>query len=350
MGTESLRVAVLGASGYTGLEVLRLVLRHPRLTLAVATSEQRAGMPIGDAFPPLRALTDVRFEALDAASVPGRADVAFSCLHAGVAALAVTTLRKAGIPVVDLSADFRFSDLATYEATYGKHAAPELVGQATFGLPELHRAEIARAQLVAAAGCHVTSALLALTPFLRADVVEHGPPIVVDTKTGVSGAGRTLDEGYLFAELDGNVRAYKVATHRHAPEMEQEASLVAGRPVGITFVPHLLPVVRGLAAAAYLRPRRKLSAADAREILVETYRNDPFVRVLPSGEPPSLQAVRGSNFCDVSAFVDERHGTLIALAALDNLVKGASGQMVQCLNLMQGWPETTGLLEAPLVP
>jgi N-acetyl-gamma-glutamyl-phosphate reductase len=350
MSTDTLRVAVLGASGYTGLEVLRLVLRHPRLTLAIATSEQRAGVPVGDAFPALRALTDVRFEALDAASVPGRADVAFSCLHAGVAALAVTTLRKAGLPVVDLSADFRFSDLATYESAYGKHKAPELVGQAVFGLPELHRAEIARAGLVAAAGCHVTSALLAMVPFLRADLVEHEPAVVVDTKTGVSGAGRTLDEGYLFSELDGNLRAYKVASHRHAPEMEQEASLAAGRPVAITFVPHLLPVVRGLAASVYLRPKRKLSAEDARAVLADAYRADPFVRVLPVGEVPSLQSVRGSNFCDVAAFVDERNGTLIALATLDNLVKGASGQMVQCLNLMQGWPETLGLLEAPLVP
>jgi N-acetyl-gamma-glutamyl-phosphate reductase len=349
MGSEALRVAVLGASGYSGLELLRLVLRHPRLELAVATSEQRAGRPIGDAFPSLRALTGVAFEALDPKTIPGRADVVFSCLHHGTAAAAVTALRKAGLPVVDLSADFRLRDLSAYETWYGKHKEPALFGQAVFGIPELHRDELAGAQLVAAAGCYVTTALLAMVPFLRAGLVEPGP-VIVDAKSGVSGAGRTLDDGYLFAELDGNVRAYKVANHRHVAEMEQEASLAAGRDVGITFVPQLLPVVRGIAASVYLRTSEKLTTVSANAILAQAYRSDPFVRVLPAGEAPSLAAVRGSNFCDVSAFVDARHGTLIALATLDNLVKGASGQMVQCLNLMQGWPETLGLLEAPLVP
>ena len=349
MGSESLRVAVLGASGYSGLELLRLVLRHPRLELAVATSEQRAGRPVGDAFPSLRGLTNVAFEALDADAIPGRADVAMSCLHHGTAAVAVTKLRKAGLPVVDLSADFRLSDLAAYETWYGKHKEPALFGQSVFGIPELHREAIAGSQLVAAAGCYVTTALLAMVPFLRAGLVEPGP-VIVDAKSGVSGAGRTLDDGYLFAELDGNVRAYKVANHRHVAEMEQEASLAAGRAVGITFVPQLLPVVRGIAASVYLRPAQKLTTESASAILAEAYRNEPFVRAIPAGEAPSLQAVRGSNFCDVSAFVDERNGTLIALATLDNLVKGAAGQMVQCLNVMMGWDETLGLLEAPLVP
>jgi N-acetyl-gamma-glutamyl-phosphate reductase len=195
----------------------------------------------------------------------------------------------------------------------------------------------------------VTTALLAMVPFLRAGLVEPGP-VIVDAKSGVSGAGRTLDDGYLFAELDGNVRAYKVANHRHVAEMEQEASLAAGRAVGITFVPQLLPVVRGIAASVYLPTKRKLTTESANAILAEAWAGEPFVRVLPAGEAPSLQAVRGSNFCDVSAFVDARHGTLIALATLDNLVKGAAGQMVQCLNVMMGWDETLGLLEAPLVP
>src|SRR5262245_55977207 len=346
MGADTLRVAVLGASGYSGLELVRLVLRHPRLALVAATSEQRAGQPIGEAFPALRGLSDVKLEALDAGAIAGRVDVAFSCLHHGTAAPAVTTLRKAGVPVVDLSADFRLRDFAAYERWYGPHKAPELFGRAVYGIPELHRAELRGAGLVAAAGCYVTTALLAMVPFLRQRLVEPGP-VIVDAKSGVSGAGRTLDEGYLFAELDGNVRAYKVASHRHVAEMEQEASLAAGRAVGITFVPQLLPVIRGIAASVYLRPARKLTTASAHGVLAEAYRGEPFVRVLPAGEAPSLQAVRGSNFCDVSAFVDERNGTLIALATLDNLVKGASGQMIQCLNVMMGWDETLGLLEAP---
>ena len=349
MSTDRLRVAVLGASGYAGLELLRIVLRHPRLELAAITSEQRAGRPLGEAFPSLRGLSPLRYEALEAERLAGRVDAVFSCLHHGTAAPAVTALRKAGLPVVDLSADFRLRELAAYEQWYGPHKAPELFGAAVFGIPELHREAMRGAGLVAAAGCYVTAALLPMLPFLRAGLVLPGP-VIVDAKSGVSGAGRSLEDKYLFAELDGNVQAYKVASHRHVAEMEQEASLAAGRPVGVTFVPQLLPVIRGIAASVYLRPAAPLTTEDARAVLAEAYREDFFVRVLPAGEAPALQSVRGSNFCDVAAFVDPRHGTLVALATLDNLVKGASGQMVQCLNCMMGWPETLGLLEAPLVP
>jgi N-acetyl-gamma-glutamyl-phosphate reductase len=349
VSADTLRVAVLGASGYSGLELLRIVLRHPRLELAVATSEQRAGVPVGEAFPSLRGLVSRPFEALAPEALPGRVDVAFSCLHHGTAAPAVTALREAGIPVVDLSADFRLRDLATYEHWYGPHKEPRLFGQAVFGIPELHRAELRGAGLVAAAGCYPTSTLLPLVPFLRAGLVEPGP-VIVDAKSGVSGAGRKLEDPYLFAELDGNVKAYGVANHRHVAEMEQEASLAAGRPVAVTFVPQLLPTIRGIATSVYLRPNARLTTEDARAVLADAWRDEPFVRVLPAGEAPSLQSVRGSNFCDVAAFVDPRHGTLVALATLDNLVKGAAGQMVQCLNAMQGWPETLGLLEAPLAP
>jgi N-acetyl-gamma-glutamyl-phosphate reductase len=344
-----MRVAILGASGYTGLELLRIVLRHPRLEPVVVTSEQRAGRPVGEAFPALRGLAELRFEALDPEKIVGRVDAAFSCLHAGTSGRAVAVLRKAGLPVVDLSADFRFRDPAVYTACYGAHPAPEWFGQAVYGVPELHRDELRGASFAAGAGCHATAALLPLAPFLRAGLVANGP-VIVDSKTGVSGAGRTQEDRYLFAELDGNVQAYRVAAHRHGPEIEQEASLAAGRPVGVTFVPQLLPVIRGIAASVYLRPQARLSAADARAVLAEAYRGEPFVRVLPLGEAPSLAAVRGSNFCDVAAFVDERHGTLVVLSALDNLVKGASGQLVQCLNLMLGFDEREGLLEAPLAP
>ncbi len=344
-----MRVAILGASGYTGLELLRIVLRHPRLELAVATSEQRAGRPIGEAFPAFRGLTSASFEALDAAKIAPRVDAAFACLHDGVSAPAVAVLRKAGVPVVDLSAAFRFSDPAVYAAWYGEHEAPELFGQAVYGIPELHREAMRGAGLVAGAGCHATAAILALAPFLRAELALAGP-VIVESKSGVSGAGRTREDRYLFAELDENVQAYKVAAHRHAPEIEQEASLVAGRPVDVTLVPQLLPLTRGIAVSVYLRPSAPLTTQDAHAVLARAYHSEPFVRVLPAGEAPSLAAVRGSNFCDVAAFVDERHGTLIVLATLDNLVKGASGQMVQCLNAMLGFDEREGLCEAPLAP
>jgi N-acetyl-gamma-glutamyl-phosphate reductase len=345
-----LRVAVVGASGYTGLELLRILARHPRVELVAVTSEQRAGTPVGRAFPSLAGLIELDLEAASPAALAGRADVAFTCLPHAASAPAVRDLRKAGIAVIDLSADFRLRDPEAYRRAYGEHGAPELFGQAVYGLPELHRTELPGAEFVAAPGCYPTSVLLPLAPFLREGLVETDA-IVADCKSGVSGAGRKADVAYLFAEVDENVFAYKVGgAHRHVPEMEQEASLAAGREVRIAFTPQLLPVIRGIATSVYARPTRKLTTADARAVLDRAYRAEPFVRVLPEGATPSLQSVRGANFCDVTAVVDERTGLLVLLSALDNLVKGASGQAVQCLNAMRGWPETEGLREAPLVP
>jgi len=347
-----MRVAVLGASGYTGLELLRILLRHPRFELAALTSEQRAGQPVGDAFPSLRGQLALAFESAAAPErLAGSIELAFAALPHAASAPAVAALRRAGVAVADLSADFRLRDLDLYREWYGEHPAPDLVraGEAVYGLPELYRERLRGASLVACPGCYPTSVLLPLAPFLRERLVETRG-IAIDSKSGVSGAGRKLDAEYLFAELDGNPHAYKVARHRHAPEIEQEASALAGEPVRVTFVPHLLPTVRGMLTSIYLRPRRPLSAARAREVLIEAYRHERFVRVLPAGETPSLAAVRGSNFCDVAAFADERNGTLVLLSALDNLGKGASAQAIQCANLMRGLPEETGLREAPWVP
>ncbi|MDX1649487.1 MAG: N-acetyl-gamma-glutamyl-phosphate reductase, partial [Myxococcota bacterium] len=330
-----MRVAIVGASGYTGLELLRWVRRHPELELEAVTSEQRAGRPVGEAFPPLRALVDLRFEALDPERLAGRVDAAFAALPHAASAPAVAALRKAGVKVVDLSADFRLRDPEVYRAWYGEHGAPELFGKAVYGLPELHREALRGAELVAAPGCYPTSALIPLAPFLREGMLAEGP-IFVDSKSGVSGAGRKVDEAFLYAELEGNAKAYKVTTHRHAPEIGQEASALAGRPVAVTFVPHLIPVVRGILTSVLVRPARTLQPGEARELLAATYADSPFVRVLPEGETPSLTAVRGSNFCDVGAFLDDRAGTLVLLSAVDNLVKGAGGQAIQCLNLMEG--------------
>jgi len=345
-----MKVAVVGASGYTGLELLRILLRHPELEIAAVTSEQRAGQPVGEAFPALRGRLDLAFEPADPSAIAGRVELAFTALPHAASAPSVRTLREAGVAVVDLSADFRLHDLATYERWYGAHAAPELVGSAVYGLPELHRDALRGAALVASAGCYPTSALLPLAPLLRAGLVEP-TGLHVDSKSGVSGAGRKLDPGYLFAELEGNCRAYKPGyDHRHAPEIEQEAALVAGGEVRLSFVPHLLPTTRGIVTSVYARPRGEVSLATAREVLCDAYAGERFVRVLPEGETPSLQAVRGSNYCDVAVVVDARNDTVILLSALDNLVKGASGQAVQCANLMCGLPEDAGLLEAPILP
>lgn len=346
-----MRVGVFGASGYAGLELLRFLLRHPRFELAAVTSEQRAGQPVGEAFPALRGRLDLRFDAADPERLAAERDLelAFTALPHAASAPTVASLRRAGVAVADISADFRLHDLATYEAWYGPHAAPEWVGKAVYGLPELHRDELRGAELVACAGCYPTGALLPLAPFLRAGLVEPSG-IVVDAKSGVSGAGRKLDAAFLFAELDENARAYKVAAHRHGPEIEQEASAAAGEAVSLTFVPHLIPTIRGIVTSVYCRPKQALSAADARAILEDAYRDERFVRVLPEGETPSLAAVRGTNFCDVAAFADERNATLVLLSSLDNLVKGASGQALQCAHLMKGLPEETGLLETALLP
>lgn len=345
-----MKIAVIGASGYTGLELLRLVVRHPRLELVAATSEQRAGQTVGAAFPALAGLVDLVFERNDPGALVGRIDLAFAALPHAASAPTVAALHKAGIPVVDLSADFRLRDPAVYEAAYGDHGAPALFGQAVYGLPERYRRELAGARLVAAPGCYPTSVLLPLLPFLDRGWLETGS-LWVDSKSGVSGAGRKLEADYLFAELDGNCRAYKPGgEHRHVPEMEQEAGLAAGAPVRISFVPHLLPTIRGIVTTIHARPTRPVDTAAARALLREAYDPEPFVRLLPEGTLPSLAAVRGSNFCDVAAVADPRTGSLLLFSALDNLVKGAGGQAVQCVNAMQGWPETEGLLEAPLVP
>ena len=292
----------------------------------------------------------LHFEAADGSSLAGRAELAFAALPHAASAPQVAALRKGGAAVVDLSADFRLPDREVYEAWYGPHKAPELLGQAVYGLPELYREALPAAELVAAPGCYPTSVLLPLVPFLREGAVDP-VSIHIDAKSGVSGAGRKLDPGYLFAELEGNAHAYAAGgVHRHVPEIEQEASAAAGEAVRVAFVPQLIPTIRGILTTQYLRPRGSLDAASARRILEAAYADEPFVRVLPEGALPSLASVRGSNFCDVQVLVDARTGSLILLSALDNLVKGAAGQGVQCMNLMRGLPETTGLREAPVLP
>ncbi|MCH2170084.1 N-acetyl-gamma-glutamyl-phosphate reductase [Myxococcota bacterium] len=345
-----MRVAVIGASGYTGLELIRILSRHPQFEISVATSEQRAGQAVGAAFPSLGGILDLDFEANDPERVAQRVDFAFTALPHGASAPAVASLRKAGVPVADLSADFRIRDVGTYEASYGSHGAPEWLDSAVYGLPELYRESLAATDLAAVAGCYPTSVLLPLVPLLRAGMLEPGH-LMVDSKSGVSGAGRKLEADYLFAELEGDCRAYQVGgVHRHVPEMEQEAGAAAGAAACITFVPHLLPTTRGIATSIYARPVGGLSAARAREVLLDAYAQERFVRVLPEGQAPRLSSVKGSNYCDVAAFADERTGTLILLSTLDNLVKGAAGQAVQCANLMCGFPEDQGLLEVPIAP
>lgn len=345
-----MKVAVVGASGYTGLELLRILLRHPELEIAAVTSEQRAGRAVGEAFAPLRGQLDLAFEANDPQALLGRVELAFTALPHAASAPTVKALREGGVTVVDLSADFRLRDLAVYEQWYGAHPAAELFEEAVYGLPELHRAALPGAKLVAAPGCYPTGALLPLAPLVREGLVETRG-IHIDSKSGVSGAGRKASEDLLLAELDGNFKAYNAGyAHRHAPEIEQEASLAASDEVRVSFVPHLLPTTRGIGTSVYLRPQGGADFAAARAALEAAYASEPFVRMLPEGEFPTLQSVRGTNFCDVALVEDAHNDTWIALSTIDNLGKGASGQAVQCANAIFGWPETLGLLDTAVLP
>lgn len=342
------RVSIIGASGYGGGELVRLLVGHPHVALAHLTAESRKAEAYGEVFPNLRGFVAHVTEDADLAAIGADSDVVFISLPNGMAMTMVPALGP-GMKVIDLGADFRFRDPATYAVWYkAEHASPALLDEAVYGQPELHRERLRAARIVGNPGCYPTAALIAIAPFLRAGVVVR-EGVIVDAKSGVSGAGRGASLGTHFSEVNENVKPYNVAAHRHAPEIEQELSALCGGPVSVSFVPHLIPMTRGILATAYLRLARPLTTADAEELLTAAYAAEPFVRVLPAGLPQT-KATCGSNYCDVAVRVDARAGVLIAMAALDNLVKGASGQAIQNMNIMCGFPEDAGLREPPLYP
>ena len=345
------RVAILGATGYTGAELVRLLLGHPGVTIAgVYAREERAGGALADALPSLAGVTDLVLQAFDPARVAAVADFAFCALPHGASATAVRDLLAAGMRVLDLSADFRLREASDYATWYGAHPCPELLADAVYGLPELHRASIAGARLVAVPGCYPTSATLALAPVLARVLVEP-VGLVVDSKSGVSGAGRTPTKSTHLPETAEGLRAYKVAgTHRHTPEIEQELSRVAGTKVTLTFTPHLAPMTRGILTTAYAMARGAVTTDACEAAARELYVGSPSVRVLSKGQLPDTLHVRGSNFAHLAYAVDDRTGRVLCFAALDNLVKGAAGQAVQCLNIMMGRPEGEAISGAPVFP
>jgi N-acetyl-gamma-glutamyl-phosphate reductase len=342
------RVSIIGASGYGGGELVRLLAAHPDVELAHLTAETRRGEPYGEVFPNLRGIVPHVTEEADPAAIAADSDVVFFALPNGVP-MTVAPALGPRVKIVDLGADFRFRDPATYATWYkADHASPGLLAEAVYGQPELHREAIRTARIVGNPGCYPTAALIAAAPFVRAGLVERDG-IVVDAKSGVSGAGRGVSAGTHFSEVNENVRPYNVAAHRHAPEIEQELAALAGAPMTVTFVPHLIPMTRGILATVYMRLAHGVTAAEAEGLLREAYAQEPFVRVLPGGLPQT-KATFGSNYCDVAVRVDARARLLIAMAAIDNLVKGASGQAIQNMNLMCGLPERRGLEGAPLYP
>lgn len=347
----TVRVSVIGASGYGGAEAVRLLATHPEVRLAHVTAETQRGKAIADLYPNLRGFVDLETEAADAALIGKDSDVVIVSLPSGASAAFVPELLERGARVIDVGADFRLRDGSLYPIWYKfEHAAPRYLAEAAYGLTEWHRDEIRGARLVADPGCYPAAALIALAPLVRAGAVAR-EGIVIDAKSGVSGAGRGgASGGFGYAESNEDVSAYNVPSHNHTAEIEQELSAQAGGEVRVTFVPHLIPMTRGILTTAYARLVRPLDAAQAASLYREAYTEAPFVRLLPEGALPHTKATMGSNYCDVAVRVNPRTGTAIAIAALDNLGKGAAGQAVQNLNVMCGWDETLGLRAPGLYP
>ncbi|MBI2204121.1 MAG: N-acetyl-gamma-glutamyl-phosphate reductase [Candidatus Rokubacteria bacterium] len=347
------RVAVAGASGYMGAELLRLLLVHPRVELTGVTSERLAGERLDRSFPHLRGLTDLEFHDLRPEWLADVADIVFLALPHMESQRAVPGLRAAGRKVIDLSADYRLRDATDYVTWYkAAHIDPAGLGEAVYGLPELHRKAIAGASLVANPGCYPAGAVLATAPLFRNGLARLDG-VVIDGKSGVTGAGaqgRKVDPMYLFTEANENVQAYGLASHRHTPEIEQELSLLAGAALKVSFTPHLVPLNRGLFTTASVVLASPLSTADLTAVYREVYAGEPFVRVLGDGDRPTTRAVVGSNYCDVAIVADTRTGRAVCVSALDNLGKGGSSNGVQNLNILCGWPERTGLEAAPVYP
>ena len=340
------RVAVVGATGYAGAELVRILSGHPDVQLTLLTSRQYQGMAFDQIYPALNGLVSLTCETYSAKRVCDQADVVFTALPHKLPMDIVPELLRNAKRVVDLSADFRFQTLQRYEAHYQPHAAADLLQQAVYGLSEVYADKIRGANLVGNPGCYPTSTLLPLVPLIKTDLIDR-QSIVVDAKSGVSGAGRSPSLTTLFSEVNESFKAYKVAEHRHNPEMEEVLSCEAGEPVQLTFVPHLVPMTRGMQTTIYAGLRQDTTLEEVREILQHYYQGRVFVRILSSTRVPDALHVKGTNFCDIGVHIDQRTGRLILLSAIDNLVKGAAGQAVQNMNLMLGLKETTGLMGVP---
>ena len=344
-----LKAAIMGGSGYTGVELMRLIANHPDLELSAVSSRQYQGQKVDSLFGALQGRVDLEFCAPDPKALASGSDLVFLAVPHKTAMESAGPLLDAGAKVVDLSADFRLRDQTVYEAWYCPHCAPELISQAVYGLPEFYRQEVAEARLVANPGCYVTSVLIPLLPLLRGRLIEP-QGIIANSASGVSGAGRKAKVGFLHTEVHDNFKPYAVEGHRHTPEMEQELSLAAGEPVRLCFTPHLLPMDRGILSTIYVRGLEGADARDMMQAWQEAYQDEPFVRVLEPGRLPATKEVRGTNAVALGLATDPRSGIIKIFSALDNITKGASGQALQNANLMLGLDETAGLMDLALTP
>lgn len=341
-----IKVGIVGGTGYTGVELLRLLALHPQVSLQAITSRADAGTSVSQMFPSLRGLVDLQFVHPEEAHLD-QCDLVFFATPNGIAMQQTRALLAAGVKVIDLAADFRLQDIASWEKWYGmKHACPDLVSEAVYGLPEINREKIRSARLIANPGCYPTAVQLGFIPLLESDAIESGS-LIADAKSGVSGAGRKAEIPTLFAEAGDNFKAYGVPGHRHLPEIRQGLARVHGAEVGLTFVPHLTPLIRGIHATLYGRLKKDI---DLQSLFEQRYANEPFVDVMPAGSHPETRSVRGSNRCRIAIHRPQGGDTVVVLSVIDNLVKGAAGQAVQNMNIMFGFPENMALNIVPLLP
>ena len=341
-----IRAGIVGGTGYTGVELLRLLAKHEGVELKAITSRGDAGTRVSDMFPSLRGRVDMEFVSPSAEAL-ANCDVVFFATPNGIAMKEARALLDAGIRVIDLAADFRIRDVAVWEKWYGmQHASPELLDDAVYGLPEVNRDRIAKAKLVANPGCYPTAVQLGFLPLVEAGLIDVDH-LIADAKSGVSGAGKKAEIGFLFSESSDNFKAYGVAGHRHLPEIRQGLSIAAKREVGLTFVPHLTPLIRGIHATLYARLTKD---ADLQQLFESRYREEPFVDVMPSGSHPETRSVRGANVCRIAVHKPQGSDTVVVLSVIDNLVKGAAGQAVQNMNIMFGLPEASGIDIVPILP
>lgn len=341
-----IRVGIVGGTGYTGVELLRLLAGHPAVELQVITSRSEAGTAVSALFPNLRGFVDLAYSAPDPASLR-RCQLVFFATPNGTAMTLARELLGAGVRVIDLAADFRLRDPAQWQQWYGvPHACPELLEESVYGLPEMNRRQLRDARLVANPGCYPTAVTLGFLPLVEAGVVDAGH-LIADAKSGVSGAGRKTETGYLYCEAGDNMKAYGVGGHRHLPEIRQNLTLAAGEAPGLTFVPHLTPMIRGIHATLYANLRKDV---DVQELFAKRYEDEPFVDVLPAGSFPETRSVRGGNMCRIAVHRPDRGSTVVVLSIIDNLVKGAAGQAVQNMNILFGLEESLGLRSVPLLP
>ncbi|MGV8893308.1 MAG: N-acetyl-gamma-glutamyl-phosphate reductase [Burkholderiaceae bacterium] len=344
-----IKVGIVGGTGYTGVELLRLLATHPEVQLTAITSRKENGLPVADMYPSLRGRVSLAFSSPETARL-NECDVVFFATPHGVAMAQAPALLDAGVKVIDLAADFRLQDTAQFEKWYGMpHSCQNLLSEAVYGLPELHRAAIKRARIVGNPGCYPTTMQLGFYPLLKAGVIDASH-LIADCKSGVSGAGRKAEIGFLFAEASDNFKAYGTSGHRHQPETVEQLQRMTSEKVGLLFSPHLVPMIRGMHSTLYARLTKEIDNQALQALFEDAYRDEPFVDVMPFGSHPETRSTRASNMLRLALHRPDGGDMVVLLVVQDNLVKGASGQAVQCMNLMFGLPETMGLLHVPVLP